>query len=101
MSKFNFLKKLGIFSAVVLTISGCGNFDPSENEPVCIYGPPEMMGEPIEEVVEEITPAPTPKTPKPTKVVVEEEPDTEFDATVNVEPCIYGPPEMFTNRNNE
>lgn len=39
MSKFNFLKKLGLLGAITAAISGCG-FNPEQNIEVDVYGPP-------------------------------------------------------------
>lgn len=43
----NKLKKIGILGTVAILLAGCANdFDPAENEPVVIYGPPEMLMSP-------------------------------------------------------
>lgn len=101
MSKFNFLKKMGIFSALALTLAGCGNYDPAENIPEAIYGPPEMF-ENAEEITPEVLPTRPVKPAKPTGEVEEETEDeeVEFDVVDNIQPCIYGPPEMFEKIDN-
>lgn len=46
MSRWNFLKKIGIFNALAITLAGCNSFNPAVNEPSGVYGPPEMFEEP-------------------------------------------------------
>lgn len=109
MSKFDFLKKMGIFSALALTITGCGKFNPEDNYPAEIYGPPEMMeesvieedtvGEDTEKEINVITPAPTGEKKNPTDSDNDESEEyIEFEASDNMEQSIYGPPEMFQNK---
>lgn len=61
MSKFNFLKKIGIFNALAVTLIGC-NFNPGQNVPAGVYGPPPM------------------------------EQGDEYDPSENIPEAIYGPP---------
>ena len=75
-----------LFSMIIAVLSGCGrhvkSFEPSQNEAVEIYGPPEMLEYQAEhgnlEGYDDVS--------------LNEE---EFDPSLNVEECIYGPPEMF------
>ena len=59
-------------------------FKPEENEPVCVYGPPEWFGD------RESDAAGTPVLPSVTP-----ETDPDFDPEANMNEDVYGPPEMF------
>jgi len=84
MSKFDFLKKLGILGSITCALSGC-SFNPEANMEPGVYGPP-----PSEEVYDT-------NNDVNNSEVIEEDTDisTDFDVTENEIECIYGPPEMF------
>ncbi len=77
-----------IISLLVATVTGCGkkDFDPSDNQNIEIYGPPEMFEQQYngrdvsENMINE-------------EGLIEEE----YTPEENIPVCIYGPPEMFEN----
>lgn len=84
MSKYNFLKKMGILGSIVCALTGCG-FNPSNNIESDVYGPP----------IEDFDDYDTDKNSDSKK------PDNsqDFDVEYNEMECIYGPPEMFEDEN--
>jgi len=109
MSKFNFLKKIGIFGSIACILSGCV-FDKTTNVPDEIYGPPEEIVEdepddsPDEAADEEATDTPdevsddaNAETASPSLPETIEDGD-EFTTGANINACIYGPPEMLAER---
>ena len=69
----------GILAALVA--GGCTQpFEPSENEPVDVYGPPSMFGMQDEDIQEDHQES-------------AENPD--FNPADNDPECVYGPPSMF------
>ena len=122
MSKFGFLKRIGLLGTLAFIMSGCV-FDKEDNVPVAIYGPPEMFeDEPVydgeaehegaeNEDAEETPDSPTPVETAGADVPLDEDdpfapgereesdfPTGDFEARENMMPCIYGPPEMLTER---
>lgn len=82
MSKFNFLKKIGILGSIACALTGCG-FKPEANIEPDVYGPPAMEDNyDIDDNNGD---------------VIEEETDSveDFNVSENEMQCIYGPPEMF------
>lgn len=96
MSKWNFWKKIGIFNALALTIAGCNSFNPSNNEAVGVYGPPEMFEEPADEdnlmqdETEEKDDSEEGKSDNSKSSIHEM-----FKPEENIIEDVYGPPEMF------
>ena len=88
-------KRIGIaaiWSLALSMLSGCsqGKFESSDNEPVVIYGPPEMFEENIDD--------PDVNTEGETdedNTSDDEEQNGDFDPSENEPEEIYGPPEMF------
>lgn len=76
-------------SLLGLLLAGC-SFSPEQNIEADVYGPPEEYYEEPAEAGEIVTPGPTASENE-----TEEELELEFDAEMNEEICIYGPPEMF------
>lgn len=82
-------KRLGVIaigSVFVSLFAGCkdNSYDPAADPDVCIYGPPEMFEESIEDVSAD--------DGIEVDVFIPEENET---------PLIYGPPEMFEDKNNQ
>lgn len=82
-------------------------FDPSQNEMEEIYGPPEML-DPGNHQYDELNDEPI-IDPGDVKEDSDEDAEEvgddakveEFDETINMEPLVYGPPEMFEERAND
>ena len=110
MSKFNFLKKIGIFNALAISLVGC-TFNPSHNVEAGVYGPPPMdieedyepgdnIAEPIygPPVIDEIeTPGDNEMSEEDIDKSLEEldrevEEDTDFNPENNIADEVYGPP---------
>ncbi len=68
------------------------DFDPAENEPEDVYGPPSMMNPGQEEAPETVA-AETEQQPE--ELILEE---VEFSPELNAPVCVYGPPEYFMQR---
>lgn len=105
MSKFNFLKKIGIFNALAVTLIGC-NFNPAQNVPAGVYGPPPMEQEdkydPSENIPEPIY---GPPVIDEDAIIVDEYDNSDskkmdpgfvinddFEPEHNMEADVYGPP---------
>ena len=76
-------------SLIGLFLVGC-SFAPEQNIEPDVYGPPEEFYEEPAEAEETEAPVITESQNE-----TEEDLELEFDAEMNEEICIYGPPEMF------
>lgn len=75
------------------------SYDPTRNIPVAVYGPPEWFESSRSETeTEKETKKETEKETKQEKKSTEEtsEPGLIFQASENIQICVYGPPEWFT-----
>lgn len=80
----------GILAAMSLTsasIKSCNPFAPDENEVETVYGPPEDYEPEENELVDVYGPPPED---------VEEAEELTYNETINVNPALYGPPEVLS-----
>jgi len=91
LSKFNFLKKLGILGSITCLLSGC-SFNPSANVEPDVYGPPPMEEYADDDDISDNDNIDTGdednNTQTPEKI-------DDYNVEQNEPLCIYGPPEMF------
>jgi len=108
VSKFDFLKKIGILNALAVTLAGC-NFNPANNVGPNVYGPPPMdlvdeyeTDEVLEEDPEEETEDSEGETEGETEEETEGQTEGEdgnlinddLEVEVNEPVLVYGPPPL-------
>lgn len=74
------------------TMKGC-SFNPGDNQEEDVYGPPQPYEEPVDEPVEEAEESSFPDTDNPSGS--ETAVSDDYNAEVNMEPGVYGPPSVF------
>jgi len=97
------LKKVGLVGTISVLLTGCGkDYNPENNVPAAVYGPPETMEspapiwnnnefDPSENEIDDVYGPPE---------YFDENEEEEYSADQNEVPCVYGPPEYFEDGGN-